>query len=82
MGFACAPILDMAAAAHFLSQVGLLFEVRWDVRGFRNAQILPGFGEETLSNRKQKSEPNHWRWLGQRDRLILPAEFVIFRSIA
>lgn len=47
-------ILDMVIPAHFLSQVGLLFEVRWGMRGIQNAQIPPDFGEWTLSNRKQK----------------------------
>jgi len=50
----------MVAAAHFLSQVGLLFEVGWGVRGFWDAQILPDFRGADLVEQEQKGEPDHW----------------------
>jgi hypothetical protein len=45
-------VLDMAVPAHFLSQVGLLFEV--GCARFLHVQAPSDFGERTVSNRKQE----------------------------
>ena len=59
-GFAFAParprrtFLDTATAAHFLSVVGLLFEVGLECALSLTGVLSIGFSRETVSNRKQK----------------------------
>ena len=75
-GDTVAPVLDTVGAAHFLSQVGLLFEVgRRCARGLACADSA-GFRRADPVEQEAKSEPSHWCWIGQRDRLILPVKSV------
>lgn len=41
-----------------------------------------GFRGADLVEQEAKSEPSHWCWIGQRDRLILPVKSVISCSEA
>jgi len=49
-----AALLDMAAAAHFLSKAGLLFEVGLGCAQLKGRTFLLAFQGKTVSNRKQR----------------------------
>jgi len=69
----------MAAAADFLSQVGLLFEVwRECVRSLDARREWRGDRVEE----EGKGEPDHWLRLRQNVRVILPVEVVNSSSAA
>jgi hypothetical protein len=54
-----AALLDMAAAAHFLSKAGLLFEVRLGCAQLNGRAFLLAFGEDRVEQ-ETESELSHW----------------------